>query len=157
MSMYKDDDRAQGETVRGAAVLEEVVKVATRINAREEVDTVAVRNILKWLRDSPEERQEATDVATEILTWEEFEKAVRKCEKGKGLGTDGFDGYLLRLAPEGVQRRYHRTLQQIVATKSYPATWNEWIAMLAPKPGEDPKQLSRRDDEICGFNVMGSS
>jgi len=37
-------------------------------------------------------------------------------------------------------------MQEIVRSKRYPAEWNEWIAMLAMKPGEDPKEFSRRRD-----------
>ena len=36
-----------------------------------------------------------------------------------------------------------RLLVEIVETKAYPREWNDWIAMLAMKPGEDPKELER--------------
>ena len=67
-------------------------------------------------------------------------------KKGKGMGTDGFDGYLVRLLPQDMQRRYWTILREIVGRQAYPKEWNEWIAILAMKPGEDPKTLERRRD-----------
>ena len=53
---------------------------------------------------------------------------------------------LLRIATEDIQKDYWRLLVRIVETKAYPREWNDWIAMLAMKPGEDPKELERRRD-----------
>ncbi|EOD18201.1 hypothetical protein EMIHUDRAFT_196329 [Emiliania huxleyi CCMP1516] len=82
----------------------------------------------------------------EVLTWAACEKAIRRFKKGKAVGSDLLDGYLLRIATEDIQRDYWRLLVEIVETEAYPREWNDWIAMLAMKPGEDPKELERRRD-----------
>ena len=46
----------------------------------------------------------------------------------------------LCIATEDIQKDYWRLLVEIVETKAYPREWNDWIAMLAMKPGEDPKE-----------------
>jgi hypothetical protein len=50
------------------------------------------------------------------------------------------------LLPQPMQKRYWTILREIVRRKAYPKEWNEWIAILAMKPGEDPKTLERRRD-----------
>ena len=82
----------------------------------------------------------------EVLTWAACEKAIRRFKKGKAVGSDLLDGYLLRIATEDIRKDYWRLLVEIVETKAYPREWNDWIAMLAMKPGEDPKELERRRD-----------
>ena len=52
----------------------------------------------------------------------------------------------MRIAPVEIQKVYWRQLQAIVREEDYPIEWNQWTAMLAVKPGEDPKDLSRRRD-----------
>ena len=37
-------------------------------------------------------------------------------------------------------------VQEMVRTQDYPHEWNEWIAMLAPKPGEELVNFERRRD-----------
>ena len=86
-------------------------------------------------------------MANELCTWEACDKAISKgFKKGKGMGSDGFDGYLVRLLPNHMKRRYWTILREIVRRKTFPREWNEWIAVLAMKPGEDPKTLERRRD-----------
>ena len=80
----------------------------------------------------------------EALTWAACEKAISRFKKGKAVGSDLLDGYLLRIATEDIQKDYWRLLVEIVETKAYPREWNDWIAMLAMKPGEDPKELEQR-------------
>ena len=84
----------------------------------------------------------------EALTWAACEKAISRFKKGKrkAVGSDLLDGYLLRIATKDIQKDYWRLLVEIVETRAYPREWNDWIAMLAMKPGEDPKELDRRRD-----------
>ena len=146
MSMYKDDDKEKGEVVRGPGIREEVVKIGTKINAKRAADMPAVRELLAWLKEYPSEGRKHVNVAKDICTWEACKKAINGAKPGKGLGPDGFDGYLLRQGPEELQKLYHGILINIVETEQYPAEWNDWIAMLAMKPGEDPKEMGRRRD-----------
>eukprot|EP00965_Chrysotila_dentata_P183696 6065230-Pleurochrysis_carterae.AAC.1 len=72
--------------------------------------------------------------------------ALRKFQQHKGLGSDGFDGFLIRNAPQLLQVAYHETIRDILIQEDYPTEWNEWIAVLMMKPGEDPFELGRRRD-----------
>ena len=90
--------------------MEEVWKCATAINAAKDIDDFDVetlREVMPWVRPAVVARQ--VDVATELCTWEACRTAIRRgYKKGKGLGIDGFDGYLMRIAPARIQRRYWR-------------------------------------------------
>ena len=143
-AMYRDDDPEQG-TVHGPAVREEVERAGERINRRREIDTGALTDLLGWVRGYPSEGR-SVDVAEGVCSWEACERSIAKFKPRKGLGADGFDGYLVRLMPEPMKRQYHRILQGIVRERQYPKEWNEWIAVLAMKPGEDSKKLGRRRD-----------
>ena len=73
----------------------------------------------------------------------------RACEGQRvrrGWGCDGWNAYLLRLAPVEVQRRYWRALQRAIRERKFPRQWSEKVAMLFMKPGEDPSELGRRRD-----------
>eukprot|EP00965_Chrysotila_dentata_P091755 3029556-Pleurochrysis_carterae.AAC.1 len=59
---------------------------------------------------------------------------------------DGFDCYLVKNATEEVQDIYHEVIKDILLEEDYPTEWNEWIAVLIMKPGEDPFELGRRRD-----------
>eukprot|EP00965_Chrysotila_dentata_P145697 4812908-Pleurochrysis_carterae.AAC.1 len=72
--------------------------------------------------------------------------ALRRFQQHKGLGTDGFDGFLVRNAPKEWQDIYHDAIMDILVQEDYPEEWNEWIAVLMMKPGEDPFELGRRRD-----------
>eukprot|EP00965_Chrysotila_dentata_P001640 54539-Pleurochrysis_carterae.AAC.1 len=37
-------------------------------------------------------------------------------------------------------------MRDILVQEDYPTEWNEWIAVLMIKPGEDPFELGRRRD-----------
>eukprot|EP00965_Chrysotila_dentata_P135376 4475923-Pleurochrysis_carterae.AAC.1 len=63
--------------------------------------------------------------------------ALRKFQQHKGLGSDGFDGLLIRNAPQHLQVLYHDVIEEILEQEDYPTEWNEWIAVLMMKPGED--------------------
>eukprot|EP00965_Chrysotila_dentata_P181383 5986871-Pleurochrysis_carterae.AAC.2 len=71
---------------------------------------------------------------------------MRRFQQHKGLGSDGFDGYLIRNAPQQLQDIYHEVIKDILVQEDYPTEWNEWIAVLLMKPGEDPFELGRRRD-----------
>ena len=142
MAMYGAD----GEVVRGGEMREAVFEKGTEINRRRRVDMPAVKELLGWLGDFPEEGRRVTSIADEVCTWPAFERALRGMKMGKGLGIDGFDVYLVRMLPLHLQHKYHEILQSIMREEDYPADWNRWIAMLAMKPGEDPKDMGRRRD-----------
>ena len=80
------------------------------------------------------------------LGWESFTAALEKADRAKAVGADGFNAYLLRMAPVSVQRDYWRALRRMVEEGKYPPEYKEWTAMLAMKPGEDPRDLTRRRD-----------
>eukprot|EP00965_Chrysotila_dentata_P113004 3733781-Pleurochrysis_carterae.AAC.1 len=77
--------------------------------------------------------------------------ALWKFQQHKGLGSDGFDGFLIRSAPQELKSTYHEVIKDILVQEDYPTEWNEWIAVLMMKPGEDP--LSWEEEEIYGCNV----
>ena len=131
--------------VTGPAVRDEVAKAAARINAATWVDTEALNDMLDWAQERAE-AEAGMDVAGELCNWEACRVAISKARKGKGMGSDGFDGYLVRLMPEAMQRRYCAILQGVIRERQYPWEWNEWLAVLATKPGEDAKKLGRRRD-----------
>eukprot|EP00965_Chrysotila_dentata_P103947 3432277-Pleurochrysis_carterae.AAC.1 len=81
-----------------------------------------------------------------ICTKEKGRSALRKFQQHKGLGSDGFDGFLIRNAPRYLQDTYHEVIRDILVQEDYPTEWNEWIAVLMMKPGEDPFELGRRRD-----------
>ena len=62
------------------------------------------------------------------------------------MGCDGWNAYLLKKAPESVQRRYWQALKDALRTHDLPEEWKEKVAMLFMKPGEDPCELGRRRD-----------
>jgi len=97
-------------------VMKEVQKQASEINATRETDVRTLRRMLRWLR--PARDQDTVDVAKELV----------------------------RILPKKARRRYWRILKGMVERNTYPQEWNEWIAMLAMKPGEDPTDLGRRRD-----------
>ena len=45
-----------------------------------------------------------------------------------------------------MQKAYWQTLKDIVEAREFSEEWNQWMAMLAMKAGEDTKDLSRRRD-----------
>ena len=161
MTVYEDDDKEKGVEIRGPGMRQETVKIMTKINAKREADLPAVRELLGWLKEYPEDKRGELNLEKDVFSWEECEKAINKIKKGKGLGTDGFDGYLLREGPDELRRMFHTIIKGIITSQEYPPEWNQWIAMLAMKPGEDPKELGRRRDlwlqchsEKCVVNML---
>ena len=137
------------KVVRGGAIRTAAAERGREINKRREVDMKAVEKLLLLTQPEtgvqPTPREGAARLK-EALTWAACEKAISRFKKGKAVGSDLLDGYLLRIATEDIQKDYWRLLVEIVETKAYPLEWNDWIAMLAMKPGEDPKELERRRD-----------
>jgi hypothetical protein len=86
------------------------------------------------------------DWARNTCTWARFQAGLRRTEPKKGVGCDGWNAYLLRKAPEPVQRRYYELLLSMIRTRQFPEEWRERVAMLFMKPGEDPCELGRRRD-----------
>ena len=82
----------------------------------------------------------------EVCTFKTFQAALNKIKISTGVGIDGWSAYLLRKAPAEVQQGYWRDLTLCIARQRFPAEYTEWIALLAMKPGEDPRELSRRRD-----------
>eukprot|EP00965_Chrysotila_dentata_P245260 6206454-Pleurochrysis_carterae.AAC.2 len=81
-----------------------------------------------------------------ICTKEKGKTAFGRMQQHKGLETEGFDGYLIRNATQEMQDIFHEVIKDILLEKDYPKEWNEWIAVLMMKPGEDPFELGRRRD-----------
>ena len=53
----------------------------------------------------------------ELCAWQEGEKAIRGFKKGKGVGVDGFDGYVLRVMGAEMHRIFWETLRDIRQSK----------------------------------------
>eukprot|EP00965_Chrysotila_dentata_P070624 2335072-Pleurochrysis_carterae.AAC.1 len=145
--VYQDDDN--GKTIiRGPEIKEEVHKIATHINAAGTIDVKAVKDVLRWLgikRVEAREKDRKEEI-NRICTTQKGKLALSRFQQNKGLGTDGFDGFLIRNAPLEWQDIYHETITDILVQEDYPAEWNEWLAVLMMKPGEDPFELGRRRD-----------
>eukprot|EP00965_Chrysotila_dentata_P046727 1551600-Pleurochrysis_carterae.AAC.1 len=63
-----------------------------------------------------------------ICTEEKGKAALRRFQQHKGLGSDGFDGYLIRNAPQQLQNTHHGVIKDILIQEDFPIEWNEWIA-----------------------------
>eukprot|EP00965_Chrysotila_dentata_P225342 6194694-Pleurochrysis_carterae.AAC.2 len=145
--VYQGDDKSK-PIIRGLGIRGEVHKIATKINKADTQDVATVKEVLRWLGlDSNERTKEhRVEEINRICTIEDGRRALEKFQQHKGLGSDGFDGYLIRNAPLEVQELYHQTIKDILISEDYPTAWNEWIAVLMMKPGEDPFELGRRRD-----------
>eukprot|EP00965_Chrysotila_dentata_P213544 6187681-Pleurochrysis_carterae.AAC.2 len=145
--VYQDDDKGKS-IIRGPEIREEVHKIATKINRADVVDVTTVREILHWLGkgEGGAIKKNRTDEIDRVCTKEKGKLALKRFQQHKGLGSDGFDGYLIRNAPQQLQNSYHEVVRDILIQEDYPTEWNEWIAVLMMKPGEDPFKLGRRRD-----------
>eukprot|EP00965_Chrysotila_dentata_P037807 1257168-Pleurochrysis_carterae.AAC.6 len=117
---YQDDDKRP-------EIREEVHKIATKINEAETLDVATLREMLQWLgigggEAAGKERAEEID---RISTKEKGTMALRKFQQHKGLGSDGFDGYLIRNASEELHHTYHEVIKDILVQEDYPTEWNE--------------------------------
>eukprot|EP00965_Chrysotila_dentata_P161614 5337836-Pleurochrysis_carterae.AAC.1 len=85
--------------------------------------------MLHWLGIGGEAiRKDRMDEINRICTKEKGRSALRKFQQHKGLGSDGFDGFLIRNAPQYLQDTYHEVIRDILIQEDYPTEWNEWIA-----------------------------
>ena len=90
--------------------------------------------------------EKAGDWVEEVCKWERFTEGLQRTTATKGVGCDAWNAYMLRKAPERVQRGYYENLKSMIRAKEFPEEWRERIAMLEMKPGEDPLNLGRRRD-----------
>eukprot|EP00965_Chrysotila_dentata_P147957 4884016-Pleurochrysis_carterae.AAC.4 len=77
---------------------------------------MTVREVLQWAGIGGREEME-TNSAKEInriCSRENGRKALGKFQQHKGLGTDGFDGYLIKNATQEVQDIYHEVIKDIL-------------------------------------------
>eukprot|EP00965_Chrysotila_dentata_P226326 6195330-Pleurochrysis_carterae.AAC.1 len=97
---YQGDDKSK-PIIRGPEIKEEVHKIATKINEAEAIDVATVREVLHWLgiREARTAGRDRTEEIDRICTSEKGRMALRKFQQHKGLGSDGFDGFLIRNAP----------------------------------------------------------
>ena len=138
--------KANGEVAVGSeAVRTEVREQEERINGPKECFPSVAAAMMYEMRP-PKELPAGRDWVEEVCTWERFESALKRAGADTGVGKGGFAGYLIRKAPEEVQRLYYETICGILRGREYPPTWKSWIALLAMKKNEDPRDLSRRRD-----------
>ena len=136
------------EPLRGAAaVREEARKYGAENMSTGRAHAATARRMLKhvWCGAEVLPGEEGGGLKA-AMGWESFAAALAKADKSKAVGADGFNMYLLRVAPEGVKRLYWESLREMVSTATYPAEYRQWTAMLAMKPGEDARDLTRRRD-----------
>eukprot|EP00965_Chrysotila_dentata_P247191 6207606-Pleurochrysis_carterae.AAC.1 len=134
--------------IRGPEIREEVHKIATKINVAETLDIRTAKNVLRWvgIGGGEAKRKNRAGKIERISTKESSKTALGIFQQHKGLGTDEFDGYLIRNATQELQGMYHEVIKDIVVREDYPTECNEWIAVLMMKAGEDPFVLGRRRD-----------
>eukprot|EP00965_Chrysotila_dentata_P237654 6202042-Pleurochrysis_carterae.AAC.1 len=127
--VYQDDDN-NGSIIRGPKIRREVHKIATKINKAGVIDIRTVREVLEWagVGGNIEEGKDRKEEVDRICTSERGSIAMGKFQSHKGLGTDGFDGYLIRNATQELQNIYHEVIKDILKHEDYPTEWNEWIA-----------------------------
>eukprot|EP00965_Chrysotila_dentata_P206734 6183709-Pleurochrysis_carterae.AAC.7 len=148
--VYQNDDNNK-PIIRGPEIRQEVHKIATKINKiAGEMDIKTVKEVLEWLGvgGETEERQDRKGEVDRICTSERSSIALGKFQSHKRLGTDGFDCYLIRNATEEIQDIYHEVIKDVLKQEDYPTEWNEWIAVLMVKPGENPFELGTRRRDI---------
>eukprot|EP00965_Chrysotila_dentata_P179410 5924986-Pleurochrysis_carterae.AAC.1 len=145
--VYQDDDKSK-PIIRGPEIREEVHKIVTKINEAEALDVATLKETLQWLgiRGGGATEKDRTEEINRICTKEKGKMALREFQQHKGLGSDGFYGFLIRNAPQQLQNTYYEVIRDILVQEDYPTEWNEWIAVLMMKPGEDPFELGRRRD-----------
>ena len=146
-AVYEDDDRARGVEKHGSeAVREHARELGERINQDRPVAMEVVRAIMGMGGAAKAAPAVDGDWVEALCTWERFLAGLEKAEPQKGVGCDGWNSYLMRRAPEPVQRRYFAALKNMIRTRAFPEEWREKVAMLFMKPGEDPCELGRRRD-----------
>eukprot|EP00965_Chrysotila_dentata_P007919 257883-Pleurochrysis_carterae.AAC.1 len=124
--VHQDDDKSK-PIIRGPEIQQEVHKIATKINKAEEVDIQTVKEVLEWMGIGGDtgRRTDRIKEVDRICTRERGKVALGKLQSHKGLGKDGFDGYLIRNATQELQDTYHEVIKDILKQEDYPAEWNE--------------------------------
>eukprot|EP00965_Chrysotila_dentata_P152894 5053925-Pleurochrysis_carterae.AAC.1 len=124
--VYQDDDRSK-PIIRGPEIKEEVHKITTRINVAGKTDVTTVREVLQWLeiRGARTEGKDRTGEINIICTREKGSMALRRFQQHKGSGSDGFDGFLIRNAPQEWHDIYYETIKDVLVQEDYPVEWNE--------------------------------
>ena len=121
----------------------------------------AAEALMEWLDKGPSERESrrgkrstAKKIKTEkggdwieqVCTYLRYKWAIGRMDISTAVGEDGFSAYLLRMAPEDLQREYYECLKVIIRERTFPPEWLERVAVMAMKPGEHPAELGRRRD-----------
>ena len=136
----------------GSEVLNEVCKQERELFATEEIDEEAIKELMEWAQITPakdehdDNKETRREYFERIMTDEKGLRYLATCQPRKGMGMDGLDLYLIRLAPKNIRIRFVQLIREMVITRQYPMEWSEWIALLVMKPGEDPYDLQRRRD-----------
>ena len=164
VEMYDENKQVlrDPQQVRSAAQ-----RAGQRINARRPAHHGATKRLLSWLRTNDHNPHPTTasnnsdnnneDSITRACSWDNFQRALEHTERDKAVGADGFNIYLIKEAPEPIQRQYWELIINMIKNADFPPEFSEWIAMLAMKSGnEDPRQLERRRDLwiTCGAQKL---
>ena len=146
-AVFQNNDKQAGVVLTvGAQVLAEVCRLAGKTNRAGRSFPQIARDMMHRLRPTPAEQPWDEKWIEQVLSFERFEWALSKVGPKVGVGIDGFPAYALRRMPEEIRKAYHADLCAMIRGKRWPAQWGEWVSVLAMKPGEDPRDLSRRRD-----------
>jgi len=152
--VYLNDDRAAGKIAATPAAVREAARdIGANRLAETKVNMPAVKRMLEKYWPAPTGTTPPTRTAPtstraldKACSWASFQRALSKCSKDKATGYDGFNAYLVRKAPKTVQQQYHNAISGMIRTREFPAAYHHWIASLAMKKDEDPRELGRRRD-----------
>ena len=114
---------------------QEAARRGGEAHQRKAVAVDALEALLRWIRPDLEEGGEAGvsreggDWVEAVCTWRRFKAALAKAEPDTAVGEDGFSAYLLKRAPEEVQRSYYEALKVVIRERAYPEEWLERVAM----------------------------
>eukprot|EP00965_Chrysotila_dentata_P203904 6182017-Pleurochrysis_carterae.AAC.2 len=104
--VYQDDDKSK-PIIRGPEIREEVHRIASKMNKADAQDVATVKEILRWIglggcEQTRKDRRE--EISKIFILTEHGRRALGRFQQHKGLGSDGFDGYLLRNATQDIQK-----------------------------------------------------
>ena len=108
-----------------------------------------VLKVLDWLGPGnlTTDAQNDNECLQRACEYNNFEHALSKCDRDKGVGCDGFNAYVLRRLSKRIREMYHSELVKMMHSCEFPAAYKVWIAMLAMKGAdEEPNDLARRRD-----------
>eukprot|EP00966_Prymnesium_polylepis_P029135 675971-Prymnesium_polylepis.1 len=113
------DGEWKGRVVRGAGpVRQQAHAFGVKQHAEGWAYTNVAREWMVKLWPGEHTRGRTGEGLDSALKWETYVNAVEKAEKEKGVGTDGFNGYLLRHAPHDVRKEYWELLVDMVGPHS---------------------------------------